>query len=106
MQPGMPRFSGKETKSLNIDMFHQYLINFGRFFRGLSLRADSDPGGANFYIFVSSLSLPKTTARVGSSSSTAEKKVVRCDGIQSLIYNIVPIIQVIGSFHRECIMDR
>ena len=27
-----------------------------------------------FYIFVPSLGLPKTTARVGSSSSTAEKK--------------------------------
>ena len=50
-----------------------------------SLRADSDPGGANFYIFVPSLGLPITTARVGSSSSTAEKKAVRPDGGRLLI---------------------
>ena len=86
MQPGMFRFSGGETTSHpNIDTFGRYLIIFGRFFRGLSLRADSDPGGTNFYIFVPSLDLPKTTARVGSSSSTAEKKAVRRDGVRSLI---------------------
>ena len=70
-------------------MFGRYLIIFVNcrsfrelfsFFRELSLRADSDPGGAKFYIFVPSLGLPKTTARVGSSSSTAEKKAVRRDG--------------------------
>ena len=51
----------------------------------LSLRADSDPGGANFYILVPSLGLPKPTARVGSSFLTAEKKAVRRDGVRSLI---------------------
>ena len=51
------------------------MIIFGRFFRGQSLRAESDPGGANFFIFVSSLALSKATARVGSSSFTAEKKL-------------------------------
>ena len=86
MQPGTPRFSEGETTSRpNIDTFGRYLIIFGRFFRGLSLRADSDPGGANFYIFVPSLGLPKITARDGSSSSTAEKKVVRRHGVRSLI---------------------
>ena len=39
------------------------------------LRADSDPGGANFYIFIPSLGLPKTTARVGSIFFTAEKQL-------------------------------
>ena len=48
----------------------------------LSLRAES---GANFFIFVSSLGLPKTAARVLSSSSTAEKKAVRRDGGRKLI---------------------
>ena len=60
--------------------FGRYLIIFGRFFRELLLQADSDPGGANLYIFVPSHGLPKTTARVGSSSSTVEKTAVRCDG--------------------------
>ena len=86
MQPGTPRFSEGETTSRpNIDTFGRYLIIFGRFFRGLSLRADSDPGGAKFYTFVPSLGLPKITARDGSSSSTAEKKVVRYHGVRSLI---------------------
>ena len=86
MQPGTPRFSeGKTTSRPNIDTFGRYLIIFGRFFRGLSLRADSDSGGVNFYIFVPSLGLPKITARVGSSSSTAEKKAVRRHGVRSLI---------------------
>ena len=49
------------------------------------LRADSDPGGANFYILVPSLGLPKTTARVGSSSSIAEKKLSDVHGVRSLI---------------------
>ena len=65
----------------NIDMFGQYLIIIGRFFHEMSLKADSYPGSTNFYIFVSSLGLPKTTARVGSSSSTAEKKAVLPDGV-------------------------
>ena len=60
----------------NIDTIGRYLILFRQFFRGLSLRADSDPGSVNFYIFVPSLGLPKITARVGSSSSIAEKKAV------------------------------
>ena len=86
MQPGTPRFSGGEiTSRTNIDTFGRYLIIFGRFFRGMSLRANSDPGGANFYIFVSTLGLPKTTARVGSSSSTAEKKLFDVHGVRSLI---------------------
>ena len=34
-----------------------------------------------FYIFVPSLGLPKTTASVGSSSSTAENKAARRDGV-------------------------
>ena len=38
-----------------------------------------------FFIFVPSLELPKTTARVLSSSSTAEKKAVRYDGGRKLI---------------------
>ena len=81
MQPGMQRFSGGETAIRpNIDNFCRYLIIFGRFFRELPLRAESDPGGGNFLIFVPSLVLSKTTARVGSSSSTAEKKAVRRDG--------------------------
>ena len=85
MQPGTPRFSGGETTSRpNIDTFGRYLIIFGRFFRGMSLRAGSDPGGANFYIFVPSLSLPKTIARVGSSSFTAEKKLSDVHGVRSL----------------------
>ena len=86
MQAGMFHFSGGETTSLpNIDTFGGYLIIFGRFFRGMLLRADSDPGGVNFYIFVPSLGLPKTTARVGSISSTAETKAVRRHGDRSLI---------------------
>ena len=86
MQPGTPRFSEGETASRpNIDTFGRYLIIFGRFFCGLSLRAYSDPARANFYIFVPSLGLPKITARVGSSSSTAEKKVVRRHGVRSLM---------------------
>ena len=59
----------------NNDIFGQYLINFGRFFHELSLRADSDPGGAIFYIFVPSLGLPKTTARVGSALPLQRKKL-------------------------------
>ena len=91
MQPGTPRFSeGETTNHLNIDTFGRYLIIFGRFFRGLSLRADSGPGGANFYFFVPSLVLPKITARVGSRSSTAEKKVVRRHGVRSLIVYSIP----------------
>ena len=39
----------------------------------------------NFFIFVPSLGLSKTTARVGCSSSTAEKKAVRRDGGRKLI---------------------
>ena len=86
MQLRNPHFSGGETTSRpNIDTFGRYLIMFGRFFRELLLRAESDPGGVNFYIFVPSLGLSKTAARVGSSSSTAEKRVVRRDGIRSLI---------------------
>ena len=64
----------------NIDTFGRYFIIFGHFFHKLSLGADSNPGYTNFYIFVPSLGLPKTTAKIGSSSSTAEKKAVRCDG--------------------------
>ena len=86
MQTGTSRFSGGETTSRpNIDTFGRYLIIFGRFFRGMSLKADSNPGGANFYIFVPRLGLPKTTARVGSSSSTAEKKLSDVHGVRSLI---------------------
>ena len=86
MQPGTPSFPAGKTKSRpNIDTFGRYLIMFGRFFCGLLLRAESDPGGANFYISVPSLGLSKPTARVGSSSSTAEKKPVRRDGVRSLI---------------------
>ena len=89
MQPGTPRFpEGETTSRPNIDTFGQYLIIFRRYFRGLLLRADSDPGSANFYIFVSSLGLPKTTARVGSSSSTAEKKAVQCDGVRSFTIGV------------------
>ena len=51
----------------------------------MSLRADRDPGGANFYIFVPSLVLPKTTARVGSISSIAEKKLSYVHGVRSLM---------------------
>ena len=48
MQPGTPRFSGGETTSRpNIDNVWPI---FGRFFRELSLQADSNPGGANFYL--------------------------------------------------------
>ena len=83
----------------NIDTFGRYFIIFGRFFRGMSLRADSDPGGANFYILVPSLVLPKATASVGSSSSTAEKKAVRRDGVRSLIVNsIIPAINIMHNF--------
>ena len=93
MQPGTLRFSKGETTSRpDIDTFGQYLIIFGRFFRGLSLRADSDPGGANFYTFVPSLGLPKITAGVGSSSSTAEKKAVRRHGVRSLIVHFSPLV--------------
>ena len=82
----MPRFSGGETTGRpKIDTFGRYLINFGRFFRELSLRAESDPGGANFYILVPCLGLPKSTVKVGFSASTAEKKGVRRDGVRSLI---------------------
>ena len=81
MQSETPRLSGGGTASRpNIDTFGRYLIAFGRIFREQSLRADSDPGGAKFFIFVPSLGLPKTTARVGSNSFTAEKKAVRRDG--------------------------
>ena len=91
MQPRMFRFSGGETTSRpNIDTFGRYLIVFGRFFRGMSFRADSNPGGANFYIFLPRLGLPKTTARVGSSFSTSEKKAVRCDDVRSLIVCSIP----------------
>ena len=58
---------------------------FRTIFRELPLRAESDPGGTNFYIFVPSLGLPKTTARVWSSFPTAEKKAVRRDGGRLLI---------------------
>ena len=61
----------------NIDTFGRYFIIFEWFFRGLSLRADGDSGGVNFYIFLPSLGLPKITATIGSSSSTLEKKAVR-----------------------------
>ena len=44
---------------------------FDLFFRELLLRADSDPGGVNFYIFVPSLGLP-----TGFRYSTAEKKAL------------------------------
>ena len=45
---------------------------------------------AKFYIFVPSLGIPKTTARVGSSSSTAEKRAVQCDGDRLLIvYSVI-----------------
>ena len=103
MQPGTPRFSEGETTSRpNIDTFGRYLIIFGRFFRGLSLRADSDPGGANFYIFVPSLGLPKITARDGSSSSTAEKKVVRRHGVRSLIvYSTYWLLQLYSSHYMK-----
>ena len=96
MQPGTPRFSGGETTSPpNIDTFGRYLIIFGRFFRGMSLKEDRDPGGANIYIFVPSLGLPKTTARVGSISSIAEKKLSDVHGVRSLIvYSISQCILI------------
>ena len=77
------RFAFQEEKQRvvrTLITFGRYLIISGRFFCELSLQADRDPGGANFYIFVPSLGLPKTTARVGTSSSTAEKTAVRRDG--------------------------
>ena len=81
----------------NIDKFGQYLIIFERFFHGMSLKADSDPGSANFYTFVPSLGLPKTTARVGSSSYTAEKKAVRRDGVRSLIFHSIGALHSVHS---------
>ena len=49
MQLIKPHLSKGETTSRpNIDMFGLYLIMFGRFFRELLLRAESDPGGVNF----------------------------------------------------------
>ena len=87
----------------NIDTFGRYLIIFGRFFRGMLLRADSDPGGANFYIFVPSLGLPKTTARVGSSSSIAEKKLSDVHGARSLIVYSISAIRCthVNGIHTE-----
>ena len=43
-----------------------------------------------FFIFVPSLGLSKTTARVGCSSSNAEKKAVRRDGGRKLIAYSTP----------------
>ena len=79
----MSCLSGGETTSRpNIDTFGRYIRTI---FRELSLRAESDPGGANFYIFEPSFGLPKTTVRVGFSSSTEEKIAVRRDGGRLLI---------------------
>ena len=51
MQPGMFRFSGGETaRRPDIDTFGRYLIIFGRFFRGMSLRADSAILAARIFI--------------------------------------------------------
>ena len=62
---------------LNIDTFGQYYLTIFRwFFREMLLQTESNPCGANFYIIVPSLGSPKTTARVGSSTSTADKKAV------------------------------
>ena len=69
------------------------MIIFGCFL----LRADSDPGGANFYIFVPSLGLPKITARVVSSSSTVEKKAFR---VQLLIVYSTYITKQYTSYIR------
>ena len=110
MQSGMPRFSGgKTTICSNIDTFCQKWIIFGWFFHKLSLRAESNPGSANFYIFVPSLGLPKATARVGSSSSTAEKKAAQRDGgLQLIAYSIIkhlPTLQKVWPLYNvlwEC----
>ena len=49
-------------------------LHQGKFFANWAILA-----ARIFFIFVSSLGLPKTTARVESSSSTAEKNAVRRD---------------------------
>ena len=53
----------------NIDMFGRH------YFRTVLSRFEPRATLANFYIFVPSLGLPKTTAKVGSSSSTADIKL-------------------------------
>ena len=58
-----------------MDTFSRYLM-----ISELSLLADSNPGGVNFYIFVPNLGLPNTNARVESSSFTAENKAAQRDG--------------------------
>ena len=83
MQLGTPRFLGGEIAirpNPNIDAFCRYLIIFGRFFRELPATSREQSLRRKFFTFVPSLGILKTTARVGSISSTAEKKAVRRDG--------------------------
>ena len=88
MQLGMCRFSGGETTSRpNIDTFGQY---FRTVLSRNVAQSRQRSWRREFYIFVPSLGLPKTTARVGSSSSTAEKKAVRRHGVRSLIVYSTP----------------
>ena len=87
MLPETPRVSGGQTTSRpKIGIVSRVFDYFGRFFRELSLQAESDPGDGKYCIFVPSLGLPKATGRVKSSSSTAEKKALRRDSLKP--YNI------------------
>ena len=68
--------------------------------------------GPNFYIFAPSLGLPISNARVGSSSSTAEKKAVRRDGgrlliVYSSLYLATEIVagSYISSLVRQTLRD-
>ena len=66
MQPGTPSFPAGKTKSRpNIDTFGLYLIMFGRFFRGLLLRAESNAGGANFISLYLALVYLKPLSELG-----------------------------------------
>ena len=51
-------FQEAKQRAVRALMFSRCLILFRWFFRVQSFRAESDSGGANFYIFVPSLGLP------------------------------------------------
>ena len=77
MQSGTPRFPGGETTSSpNIRLANIWTV--------LSRTAASSRQRPWRRKFVLILGLPKTTARIRSISSTAEKKAARRDGVRSL----------------------
>ena len=67
----------------NIDIFGQYLIISDHF--SLTAASSRQRSWRREFLYIPRLDLPKTTARVGSSSSTTEKKAVRRDGGRLLI---------------------